>query len=142
MVTAKLGDPGVTDAQWKLHAQTYFGVGDEQWARVNGSHANGLSYVPFNGYIAKLHEGERVLTRRENISYSNSENNSELLSEIRELKNEVSRLRAENRQDAAMVANATVAASDNSSNKIVVGLENASSRSTYVKKLEEKAILR
>lgn len=89
-----------------------------------------------------MHEGERVLTRRENISYSNSENNSELLSEIRELKNEVSRLRAENRQDAAMVANATVAASDNSSNKIVVGLENASSRSTYVKKLEEKAILR
>ena len=89
-----------------------------------------------------MHEGERVPTRRENISYSNSENNSELLSEIRELKNEVSRLRAENRQDAAMVANATVAASDNSSNKIVVGLENASSRSTYVKKLEEKAILR
>jgi|GEM_PF-1239261 len=29
---------------------------------VNGSHANGLERVPFNGYIAELHQGERVLT--------------------------------------------------------------------------------
>jgi phage-related protein len=33
---------------------------------VNGSHANGLSYVPFDGYIAELHKGERVLTAEEN----------------------------------------------------------------------------
>lgn len=32
---------------------------------VNGSHANGLDYVPFNGYIAELHRGERVLTAAE-----------------------------------------------------------------------------
>lgn len=31
-------------------------------------HANGLSYVPFNGYPAILHEGERVLTRQENMN--------------------------------------------------------------------------
>lgn len=31
---------------------------------VNG-HATGLQYVPYDGYIAKLHEGERVLTRQE-----------------------------------------------------------------------------
>lgn len=37
---------------------------------VNGSHANGLDYVPFNGYIAELHEGERVLTKQENREYS------------------------------------------------------------------------
>lgn len=30
---------------------------------VDGSHASGLAYVPFNGYIAELHEGEMVLTR-------------------------------------------------------------------------------
>ncbi len=29
---------------------------------VNGSHAGGLSYVPFDGYRAELHRGERVLT--------------------------------------------------------------------------------
>ena len=28
---------------------------------VNGSHANGLAYVPFDGYIAELHKGEMVV---------------------------------------------------------------------------------
>lgn len=37
---------------------------------VDGSHANGLSYVPFDGYRAELHEGERVLTKEENKSYN------------------------------------------------------------------------
>jgi len=30
---------------------------------TDGSHANGLSYVPYDGYIAELHQGEMVLTR-------------------------------------------------------------------------------
>lgn len=32
-------------------------------SRVDGSHAGGLSYVPFDGYIAELHKGEMVLTK-------------------------------------------------------------------------------
>lgn len=39
-------------------------------ASVDGSHANGLAYVPFDGYIAELHKGERVLTKKENEAYS------------------------------------------------------------------------
>lgn len=35
----------------------------------NGSHAGGLAYVPFDGYIAELHKGERVLTAREADEY-------------------------------------------------------------------------
>ena len=35
----------------------------------NGSHASGLDYVPFNGYRATLHQGERVLTQEENKRY-------------------------------------------------------------------------
>ena len=31
-------------------------------APVDGSHAGGLAYVPWDGYIAQLHQGERVLT--------------------------------------------------------------------------------
>lgn len=37
---------------------------------ISGSHANGLSYVPYNGYIAELHKGERVLTADENRAYN------------------------------------------------------------------------
>lgn len=37
---------------------------------INGSHKAGLSYVPYDGYIAQLHKGERVLTEQENKIYS------------------------------------------------------------------------
>lgn len=40
---------------------------------VDGSHANGLGFVPYDGYIAELHEGERVLTKEENEAYSSGE---------------------------------------------------------------------
>jgi len=36
---------------------------------LNGSHAKGLPYVPFDGYLAELHEGEAVLTKAENRAY-------------------------------------------------------------------------
>ena len=41
---------------------------------VNGSHAGGLEYVPFDGYIAELHKGERVLTASEARGYNNRRN--------------------------------------------------------------------
>lgn len=37
---------------------------------ISGSHKNGLSYVPFDGYIAELHKGERVLTAKEAKNYN------------------------------------------------------------------------
>lgn len=37
---------------------------------TNGSHASGLDYVPFDGYRATLHQGERVLTQEENKYYN------------------------------------------------------------------------
>jgi hypothetical protein len=40
---------------------------------VNGSHAAGLAYVPFDGYIAEAHEGEGILTKEENKRYRNAE---------------------------------------------------------------------
>lgn len=40
-------------------------VSDLLKRRVNGSHADGLDYVPFDGYVAELHRGEAVLTSSE-----------------------------------------------------------------------------
>ena len=42
-------------------------------ATVDGSHAGGLDYVPFDGYVAQLHRGERILTATENAALSRSE---------------------------------------------------------------------
>lgn len=36
---------------------------------ADGSHAGGLDYVPYNGYMAQLHRGEMVLTRQEAEDY-------------------------------------------------------------------------
>ena len=37
---------------------------------VDGSHYSGIDYVPTDNYIARLHRGERVLTREENMDYT------------------------------------------------------------------------
>lgn len=38
-------------------------------AGVDGSHATGLDYVPFDGYVAQTHHGEGILTAEENKDY-------------------------------------------------------------------------
>lgn len=38
---------------------------------ADGSHANGLNYVPFDGYRAILHQGESVLTKQEANAWRN-----------------------------------------------------------------------
>jgi phage-related protein len=45
-----------------------FGGGNSKIS-IDGSHRNGLDYVPYDGYIAELHKGERVLTASEAMGY-------------------------------------------------------------------------
>ncbi len=57
-------------------AKTVLGnIGDWFSGLFNGSHENGLAYVPFDGYVAELHKGERVLTADENKAYSGGRGN-------------------------------------------------------------------
>ena len=56
---------------WKKSKSEMDDGGGSGGGGYDGSHANGLNYVPFDGYIAELHKGERVLTAEENKQYSN-----------------------------------------------------------------------
>lgn len=73
-------------------------------AKIDGSHKDGLSHVPFDGYVAELHKGERVLTASENRDYSadvsrimgggyGGQSVAPLLNEIKALRQEVAQLR-------------------------------------------------
>lgn len=42
----------------------------------DGSHRSGLSYVPYDGYRAELHKGERILTKEENENYNRGSGNT------------------------------------------------------------------
>lgn len=53
---------------------TFHGGRGGSFSTIDGSHALGLDYVPFDGYIAELHEGERILTAREAREYSGGAN--------------------------------------------------------------------
>ena len=46
------------------------------------SHRMGLSYVPYDGYRATLHEGERVLTKSEANQYNSGNNSSNNVGDI------------------------------------------------------------
>lgn len=50
------------------------GLSDDGEDEVSIGFANGLPFVPFDGYIAALHRGERVLTAAQNRSYTYNSN--------------------------------------------------------------------
>jgi len=53
------------EAGGNLTGQGYSADSIRQYS-LSGSHAGGLAYVPYDGYIAELHQGEAVLTAAEN----------------------------------------------------------------------------
>ena len=82
----------------------------EEYKKLNGSHASGLANVPFDGYVAELHRGERVLTAAENAAYTvairrsvqpSSQREAALIAAVEALRDEVAKLRAERREDAS-----------------------------------------
>mgnify|MGYP000128425357 CR=1 FL=1 len=85
------------------------------------SHANGLASVPFDGYMAELHQGERVLTKNEATQYNGGVNNwsssvvepllvelSTLREEVKALRQEVSNQGEADRQQRGVIAEAQI----------------------------------
>ena len=69
---------------------------------IDGTHKTGLDYVPYDGYIAELHRGERVLTAEENNAYSSTESN-----EFSNISNSAN-TKNSNKSDKKIILNLTV----------------------------------
>lgn len=64
--------------------------------KTQKKHRSGLAYVPYDGYIAELHQGERVLTAYEAQTYSSG--NSGSANEVRALRQELAAMREDMRR--------------------------------------------
>lgn len=116
----------------------------DEYLSIHGSHANGLSRVPFDGYIAELHEGEAVLTAPEASAYRSMGTLSmaPLVSEIKALRTErqalveeLRGLREDQQRQSNDQAEVTALAADDSANKIVQAVDavkNTQQRETRV----------
>jgi phage-related minor tail protein len=108
--------------------------GDSGVAHLDGVHASGLSYVPFDGYRAELHQGERVLTSQENSAYNTNLSsygkgaNEALVQEIRGLREEVRQLKEEQRDQTARLVVSNYDASDRNASTVVEGLDECISK--------------
>lgn len=70
-IAAQVGEvtiPATLD--WRPSYMQGYGRQTPGW----GGHANGLPFVPYDGYLAVLHRGERVMTARENKTYTFTNN--------------------------------------------------------------------
>jgi len=79
----------------------YF-MASPEYQSINGSHANGLDNVPFDGYTAKLHKGEMVLPAKQAQGVAQSSDYKSLLEEVKKLREDNS---AENQ---SMATNITI----------------------------------
>ena len=104
---------------------------------INGSHANGLDFVPFDGYIAELHKGEAVLTASEARAYQSDNgvrSSDALVSEIKSLREQVAALRDGQREQTGQLIAATYDSNERNAQSIVEGQKDAASSSTYSEK--------
>lgn len=92
------------------------------------SHALGLDRVPYDGYVAKLHRDETVLTAPQANFFRAAPN---LVSELVALRSEVARLRTENRQDAGNSIGATYDATRQSAERMAEATVRAAMQRTY-----------
>ena len=68
IITGSAGPDGMesyTNAANNAEVGSFIGSSIADWFTGGSSHAYGLDYVPYDGYPALLHEGERVLTASE-----------------------------------------------------------------------------
>lgn len=104
---------------------------------LDGSHAGGLDYVPFDGYIAEPNKGEAILTAGQNaanrVEYSGygANNTVALVEEIKALRAEVVQLREGQRDQTGRLVAAAFTSSALNAQTIVDGQKEIASTGAY-----------
>lgn len=106
-----LVDALLTYDWWQVAVDIFNGIKDGLKSLVtgesSGSHAGGLDYVPYDGYRAVLHKGEKLLTASEAIAYdrNNANNSSDI--EILNSKIDALMMKTQQAQSVIIKANGT-----------------------------------
>lgn len=109
---------------------------------IDGSHADGLGYVPFDGYIAELHKGETVLTAQEAAAYRmdysqyGRQSDESLVNEIKALREQVAALRDGQREQTGQLIAANYDAQERNAQAIVEGQRDVASSSNYSERVK------
>lgn len=145
----------VTDILAGLPAEIAANFNGLTGARIDGSHAGGLPFVPRDGYIAQLHYGERVLTEGENRVYSAppelgysvasfggsgaGSGMALMVSEIKALSAKFERLEAAGDRNAQMMVRATVESNRENAADVVRGVGQSTERAAYAQTINKEA---
>ena len=111
-------------------------MGSPEYLQAHGSHADGLDYVPFNGYRAELHQGEQVLTASDAIDYRSfgTSGMGSLVTEIKALRSEVTALRAEQKDQTGALITSNYDANDRAANRMAAGAVSAAKNAAWASK--------
>lgn len=145
-------------ANWKYELSNALGLLEDPGARtqmqaifdavakmkgIDGSHASGLAYVPFDNYIGQLHKGERVLTAEENRAYSStwssygrSDGMAAMASEIKVLNGRIESLTQQNERLMGDQIRATLYAADANAGRVVDGFGRAAALAAHAQKIQ------
>jgi hypothetical protein len=136
MERIKLATAGLTSpAQWaawfnaedeesKQHVNQLFYIG-----KLDGSHADGLDYVPFDGYKAELHKGERVLTAAQAKDASNT--SQEILAELKYLREAVAKFNNDHNEGTGAIIQSNYDSTDRAASKVGKAINEAEGKRSW-----------
>ena len=140
-----INDSVLTVAQAIANLHAAMGTATGLGVQFDGSHAGGLTNVPFDGYAAELHRGEVVVdaqaaaAMRRYFGGAPSQgggNNDALVAEIKSLREEVKGLRADQDKQTGAAIQATVESNAVAARTVVEGVDKSARAAARVKQVE------
>lgn len=140
-----INDSVLTVAQAIANLRAAMGTASGLGVQFDGSHAGGLTNVPFDGYAAELHRGEVVVDAQAAAAMrryfggapiQGGGGNDALVAEIKSLREEVKGLRADQDKQTGAAIQATVESNAVAAKTVVEGVDKSARAAARVKQVE------